>query len=197
MLISRRRRLLLAALGSAGLLPWAASARAQAAADAPAHVRAALAGARLAGEGRFRYFGFNVYDAQLWVGALGFIADAETAGRTPFALRLTYRRDFTGAHIARTSREEMQRLGHGTPARLQDWERSMAGLFPDVRVGEHLTGVYLPPSTARFYHNEQLVGEVRDTAFARAFFAIWFDPATRARELRAKMLSGASPAGAP
>jgi hypothetical protein len=41
---------------------------------------------------------------------------------------------------------------------------------------------------ARFFFNEQPIGEIDDPAFARAFFAIWLDPRTSEPSLRSALL---------
>jgi hypothetical protein len=42
----------------------------------------------------------------------------------------------------------------------------------------------------QFLLNGRPIGSVDEPEFARAFFAIWFDPRTRARDLRAGLLGG-------
>ena len=64
----------------------------------------------------------------------------------------------------------------------------MTALFPDVKEGTHITGIYLPNESVRFYLDGQWLGEIRDADFARAFFAIWLDPKTSAPDLRKKLL---------
>ena len=72
-------------------------------------------------------------------------------------------------------------------ARLDAWGAQMARIFPDVRDGDHLLGVWRPEG-AYFYQGERLIGSIRDAEFARAFFAIWLDPRSSAPGLRAALL---------
>lgn len=65
----------------------------------------------------------------------------------------------------------------------------MVRVFPDVRRGDRLTGVHLPGVGVRFLHNDQVVGEVRDTAFARIFMGIWLSPRTSEPQLRRQLLA--------
>lgn len=157
----------------------------------PAHIEAELPAARLAGAGNFRYFGFDVYDAQLWVGAGGYRPAAPTAEK--IALDLRYARTFAGKKIAAASIDEMKKLNLGTTEQRADWLARMEALFPDVRQGTHLTGVYLPNKGVRYYHDGKLLGEIADPEFARAFFAIWLDPKTTAGNLRTALLADAAP----
>ena len=141
------------------------------------------------GSAEMTWYGLALYGATLWVGGsqqAGAIGDA-----TPLALSLQYRRDIPGERIVRASVDEMRRLGASGEA-LGAWEADMRRIFPDVRKGDTLTGVFLPGRGARFFLNERDIGEVSDAEFARRFFAIWLDPRTRSPEVRAALLRPAA-----
>ena len=159
-------------------------------AAAPPQIQSELPGARLAGQGAFRWFGLHIYDAQLWVGDQGYNPAAPTAA--PFALDLKYARALVGRKIAESSRDEMQKLGYGTPEQRALWLTKMTALFPDVQDGTHITGIYLPASGARFYLDGKALGEIADPAFGRAFFAIWLDAKTTGGKLRQALLTDAA-----
>jgi hypothetical protein len=187
-------RLAAAALIAAAVAqPAAASASgASAGADAaaPAHVRKYVGDVRLAGSGRFTWFGFHVYDAALFVPP-GF--DPANASALPFVLELTYARRLDGKGIAETSRDEIGRLGLGTEAQRARWHGEMLKLFPNVEKGRRLAGVNVPGAGARFYFDGEYLGSIDDPTFASAFFAIWLDERTRAPQLRENLLKGAPP----
>lgn len=167
--LSARRRALLLALLAGPALAWQRAAPAEA---------ASLAGLKPWGKGQFRRFGFLVYEASLWAG--------DDPQRPPLALRLDYRRNIAGRAIAEASIKEMRRLV-GDEGLLQRWGEQMQGIFPDVRPGDHIVGVYRSDG-ARFYQNERLLGSISTPGFAEAFFAIWLDARTSAPELRAALL---------
>jgi len=137
-----------------------------------------------AGTGTLRWFGFRVYDARLWVNS------ERPSPDRPFVLALRYARDFEAASIARTSIEEIERLGFGTAGDRSRWLAAMQGIFPDVKEGHELAGLNLPGQGVRFYLDGREIGEISDTEFARAFFAIWLDPRTKAPTLRVVLLGG-------
>ena len=85
--------------------PVATSAPGATAADAPAW-RSALPGARRVATTRLTVWGFQVYDATLWI-TEGF--RPELWAQRPFALELGYLRDFDGEDIAKRSLDEMRR----------------------------------------------------------------------------------------
>jgi len=82
----------------------------------------------------------------------------------------------------------MRRLGFGTTAEQRRWLEEMRRVFPDVRRGDELTGTAVPGRGVEFALNGRPIGSIDDPAFGRAFFAIWFDPRTRSRDLRASLL---------
>ena len=139
---------------------------------------------RMIGEGEYRWFGLRIYTAQLWAAQTPVTLDA------PLALRLTYARDISGQRLVDTSLDEVRRIDGRTAsdATLERWRAALLQVLPDVRTGDHLTGVYLPARGARFYANDLFTGQIDDPALARAFFAIWLDPATRAPALRQRLL---------
>jgi Chalcone isomerase-like len=136
------------------------------------------AGLKRWGSGEFRRFGFLVYQATLWA--------SDDPERPPLALRLDYKRSITGSAIAEASVKEM-RAFTSDEAALERWGEQMARVFPDVKPGDHILGVYRPEG-ASFQHNGRATGEIADPEFARRFFAIWLDPRTSAPELRAALL---------
>jgi hypothetical protein len=179
----RRRRLL--------LLPLALVAG-QACAQ-PAHIAAALPGAREAGRGVFTWFGLAVYEAVLWVGPAGY--DAARPEAHPFVLDLRYAMALKGGRVAAASAEQMALNGAGTAQQREGWLRAMRTLFPDVKSGSHLSGAFEPGVGARFFADGAMLGTIPDPVFAAAFFGIWLAPATSAPELRRRLLAGAGPGG--
>lgn len=139
-------------------------------------------GLRETGAGEFRWFGLRIYDARLYASGGRF------SFSRPFALALRYAREISGARIAAASSEEIARLGFGTPAQRAAWDAAMREIFPDVKPGSELVGLYMPGEGTRFFHDGRLVGEIADPEFGRAFFAIWLDPRTREPGLRASLL---------
>jgi len=148
----------------------------------PPAVAALAQGAQAQGGGELRFFGFPVYDGWYWGPGHDWTLEA------PFALDLHYHRKLAGASIAERSVEEIAKLGLASPGQLARWGETMRNIFPDVRAGDRLTGVFLPPGTVRYFGNGKPIGEIADPSFARAFFGIWLDPGTSRADFRAKLL---------
>jgi Chalcone isomerase-like len=169
LLLAAATLLALLAIGGAGANPL------------PPEVRNGLPNATLAGASRFSYFGFDVYDASLWV-MPGF--SAVDYDRHGFALALTYLRDFTGESIAKRSVTEMRRQSGVTEAQLTAWDKLMASTFPDVRKGDRLTGIHRPGEGAVFLLNGRPAGTIQEAEFSRRFFGIWLSTQTSNTRLR-------------
>ena len=152
----------------------------------PMPVQHELTQARLSGQGSYRWFGIKLYDAYLWCEQGAAIQSAPLDSK--LILELVYARELTGARIASASIDEMRKLKVGTPTQHAIWLKQMQEAIPDVREGTRLSGVYLPGHGVRFYHDGQLLKEIADAEFARAFFAIWLDPRTSATRLRNQLL---------
>jgi hypothetical protein len=152
---------------------------------------AALQNLGKAGTARLRYWGFDVYDANLYAPA-GF--DIQRFETQRLGLELNYLRNFKGTDIAERSIDEMKGQAAIEPAQAQRWLAAMKALFPDVKRGDRITGVHAPGSGARFYLNDKWLGEIADDAFSRRFFGIWLSPRTsqpRMREELTQSLGGA------
>lgn len=169
--------LLAAAFG--GLVSFACAQPAQTA------VAAELAQPRVAGSSRYRFWGFDIYQATLWVEP-GF--GGGEPGRGRFALELQYLRAFKGADIARRSIEEMRRLGEFSDAQANAWLQAMQAAFPDVAAGDRLTGIHRPGQGVRFLANGRVTAEVNDPEFARLFFGIWLSEKSSEPQMRLALL---------
>ena len=151
----------------------------------PAAVVKAIPNIQKMGEGRLTWWGFHVYDSQLWSAKAGQDFNYRD---TPHWLFLKYGRDFDGADIAERSREEIEDQGQVDAKLLPAWEQQMRDLFPDVKEGETLSALYLPGQGAEFFYNGKALGSLSDPALATAFMGIWLDKKTSAPDLRLELL---------
>ena len=156
----------------------------------PGEVALELPGALWSGAARLRYFGFDVYDSQLWV-APGFRAD--TFAQHGLALELTYLRALSGQDIAERSLKEMRRSADLPAPQAQRWLDALRDAIPDVKPADRLTGLHIPGFGARFWHNGQPRPSVRDPEFSRLFFGIWLSHATSEPQLRRGLLARQTP----
>lgn len=137
--------------------------------------------AELVGKGRMTYLGFKIFDAELYAPGGTYSASA------PFALKLTYLRNFKGKAIAESSIDEIRRQGGVSAGQLSRWEKQMRAIFPNVARGQSLTGVRASNGSTVFYSGNRKLGTIADPAFTRKFFAIWLGSNTRNPQLRARL----------
>ncbi|WP_422377634.1 chalcone isomerase family protein [Roseibium sp.] len=142
--------------------------------------------AQLVGKGRMTYLGFKVFDAELYAPGGTYSASS------PFALKLTYLRNFKGAAIAESSVKEMRRQGAVSKGQLASWEKQMQAIFPNVSKGQSITGVRTSSGSTVFYIGNRKLGTINDPAFTRKFFAIWLGNNTRNPQLRARLVGAGS-----
>ncbi len=161
--------------------PTSAPSTAAASTAAPAQ----LPGSRLQGEATLRFFGLRVYHARLWTRP---DFRPERFIEQPVVLELEYLRDLKGGAIAERSVQEMRRAGGFSEAQADSWLAEMRRIFPDVKNGDRLTGLYEPGVGARFWYNGQPAGAVADPDFGRLFFGIWLAPSTSEPALRLALL---------
>ena len=149
-----------------------------------------LGAPKLWGQADFRYFGFAVYQAQLWVGS-AMVDPAQAWAQQPVVLSLRYQRALQGPSIAQRSIEEMRRHPLMPEGAAAAWLAQLQALLSDVREGERLIGVYHPSQGLQMWHEGaelRALGATQDTLLARVFMGIWLDPSTSAPELRQRLL---------
>jgi len=140
---------------------------------------------RLQGTARMTYWGFNVYDAELWVDTS---FRAQDWRRLPFVLELRYLRAFKGQDIAKRSLDEMRRQTTFSEELAQRWLDDMALAFGDIQAGDRLAGVYQPDKGVRFYANGVFRRDIADPEFARLFMGIWLSDRTSEPKMRQALL---------
>jgi hypothetical protein len=177
-----------AMLAAASLLGGSSAVHALTRAEPWPEVREILAQADLLGSARFRFRGFNVYDARLWA-APGFLAAQYV--QQPFALTLNYLRAIKGAAIAERSLKEMRDIAPVDKAQASTWIHAMTQLFPDVQAGDRITGAHQPSQGASFWINGQPLGQIADDSFSQRFFGIRLHPETSLPAVRRDLLAGA------
>ena len=176
--------LLNAALWALTALPLPVWAR-----PAPKVLSALAPGLQARGEFHYTYFSFEVYDISLWTAA---DFKPEALAQQVMALELRYLRHFAAQDIARRSIKEMRRSANISAEQEQQWLAEMQRVFPNIRQGDRLLGLYRPGQAAVFWHNEQPRGELADAAFAPLFFGIWLSPNTSEPAMRQALLQGSA-----
>ncbi len=142
----------------------------------------ALAAMELVGEARMQALFWNIYDAQLYA------PDGTWSGEGSYALSLTYLRDLEGRQIAERSIQEIRGQGFADERTLARWYELLVAIIPDVRDQDEIVGVADDDAHTRFYLDGELIGEIPEPAFTRAFFSIWLGEKSSQPRLRDQLL---------
>ena len=142
----------------------------------------------LIGQGKYTYWGFDVYNASLWANEASLAPEQWVNQR--IALELQYLRDFNGADIAKRSMDEMHAQNALPKNKAGIWLKTLEGIFPNVAKGQSLTSIYIPNTGAQFLFDNTVIGEIKDTELSKRFFDIWLAPQTSAPDLRKRLFAG-------
>jgi hypothetical protein len=139
--------------------------------------------AEVVGEGRLVYWGFKLYDAQLY-------ASKESQGG--YALDLNYLRQFEAQDLYKQTLEEMQKMGV-TKEKRALWDPQLSKAFKTVKKGDSITAIKKSRELTQLFHNGQLMSEIRGEELSKAFFGIWLHPRTSVPKLRLSLLGNSCP----
>ncbi|MCF6764229.1 chalcone isomerase family protein [Thiotrichales bacterium 19S3-7] len=138
----------------------------------------------LIGEIHFRFWFWSIYDAKLYSTQKPFKFNQG------FLLEITYLRNFSSQAIAKESIQQIQSQNPQLNQELLDqWQRQLEKIFPNIKEGDQLIGYYSPKGYAYFYDkNANFLGQIDSPEFSRYFFDIWLsdksENITLSRKLR-------------
>ncbi len=138
--------------------------------------------AKMVASSRLTVFLFDIYDASFYT------VEGQRQVKPPYALKLAYLRDIKGEKIADQSTEEIRNQDIVDEVTLADWHSQMRTIFPNVKKGDNITGVYKDVNTCSFYKNDSFIGQINNKQFCEAFFDIWFGEKTSQPALRNKLI---------
>lgn len=137
---------------------------------------------KVVGAAQLKVMFWEIYNAKLAA------PNGEWKKDAPFALSLTYLRDFDGEEIASRSVDEMRDIGYEDEVLLAKWYEQMRSVFPNVKEGENITGVMDKEQYTHFYYDGNLIGSIEDKSFGQAFFDIWLNEKTSEPKMRKQLL---------
>jgi len=152
-------------------------------AQAGEEILAAVPQAQEVGQARMTYMLWDVYDVALYA------PNGQWQPDQPYALELSYLRSLDGDKIADRSVEEIRKQGFSDEVKLATWHTQMRDIFPDVKEGTILTGVFESNGDTVFYNGKTAIGRIEDPDFGKAFFGIWLDEKTSEPDLRRALLA--------
>jgi hypothetical protein len=153
---------------------------------APKEVVNELSAPQLQGKHTARFWGFRLFNAELWTSKPGkFSFDQQ------FALTLRYLYPFSREVLARSSVEEIARVEGGLPEKFAKLESQLKKCLVDVDKGTRITGVAESSNKVAMYVNGRKSCTISYPNLREQFFGIWLSPTSRDAR-GAQRLRGAS-----
>lgn len=134
------------------------------------------------GEAKLEFLFWDVYLSALYSPS-GVFNEEEY----PLALNIQYLRDIDAQDLVDKTAEEWQKLGF-SDEQISPWLEQIKAIWPDIVKGDELLLVVEADKRSRFYHNQELIGDMQDTAFGPSFLAIWLDENCSFPKLRKKLI---------
>lgn len=144
------------------LLPGAATA-----VEKPPELGDAPEATEIVGAVSFRVLFWRMFDASLWS------TDGIFDWREPFALSLTYARDFSADQLTKKTVEEMSRLSGQPEGAFAGFGADFMTCIDDVGEGDRITAVSLAQDKARLFLNGEERCALERPDLRRHFFGIW------------------------
>ncbi len=128
---------------------------------------------KLHGTAEAYYLFWHVYDAALYLPAATPVGKVLARG-TAKCLDIAYRRSISAADLRRSASEVLKRqLSPETLRQLQPDIERLGAAYRDVSRGDHYRLCYAPAYGTTLFRNGEPQTDVRDAAFAAAYFGIW------------------------
>ena len=137
---------------------------------------------QMVGQARLEVLWWPVYESRLYSPGGDYVE-----GVRPLRLEIQYLRDVEAQDLVDHTRKEWQRLGVEGP-QSEQWLRTLARLWPDVRKNDLLALVLDKQDRGTFYLNGKALGTIDDPGFGEDFLAIWLSPKTSRPELRLALI---------
>jgi hypothetical protein len=136
------------------------------------------------GHGTFSKFGFEIYQAHLYLD--------EVKATKKFAIVLNYSRRIKKEALLNATIEQLERLGYSSK-KTEEWRLQLEKIYPNVNKGDYLTAIFNPATGTTFLYDNKVIGNVNSQEFAEGFFGIWLSSKTSAPELRTQLLANNCP----
>lgn len=136
---------------------------------APTPVLQTLKSDNLIGATELKYFGFKVYDIDLWC------EKPQFSYQEKFAIHIRYNMNFSREDLAKRSLEEITRLHNLRDSEQKDYFQKLLKIFANVKKGDEKVAIFIPQTGVEMFYNNQLIGKISDPKLARLFVDIWLD----------------------
>jgi len=121
----------------------------------------------------YRFWGFKVYSAALFVQKDSLVTDPNTLFDHPLALTLSYYRDIQAKDFIRSSNELLEKNPEYDRNSTEGIFEQFYASFRDISEGQSYTLVWNPKEGLELYLDGAKLGSLSDTAAGRLYLEIW------------------------
>jgi hypothetical protein len=134
------------------------------------------------GKGEMSWLFMDVYQVSLHS------ADGRYAHQEyPQALKIRYQRAFKKEWLIKATAEEWQKMNIDS-RQYKPWLAQFLLFWPDVNRGDTLTFLVAKNGQGTFYHNDRLLGDIKNRDLSSAFLDIWLSKKTSEPDLRRQLI---------
>jgi len=137
---------------------------------------------KMVGQGEMSWLFIDLYHASFYSQT-----GAYQAGGYPQALKIVYQQNIDKQDLVTATEKEWQKLSLDA-RQYQEWLAALTQLWPDIKKGDDLLFMVEADGNGFFYHNNQLLGGIKDKEFSAAFLSIWLSKNSSEAQLRKKLL---------
>ncbi|MFT6926111.1 MAG: hypothetical protein ACJAZP_001712 [Psychromonas sp.] len=105
----------------------------------------------------------------------------------PQALEIRYQRAFKKEWLIKSTGEEWQKMNVDSQL-YKPWLSEFVSLWPDVSSGDTITFLVAKNGQGAFYHNNRLLGNIKNPDLSSAFLDIWLSKKTSEPDLRRQLI---------
>lgn len=105
----------------------------------------------------------------------------------PQALKIRYQRSFKKEWLIKATAKEWQKMNIDSQ-QYEPWLAQFFSLWPDVKQADTLTFLVTKNGQGAFYHNNFLLGDIKNPDLSSAFLDIWLSKKTSEPELRKQLI---------
>jgi hypothetical protein len=135
------------------------------------------------GEGTMSWMFLDIYHASLHTKSGQY-----REGDFPQLLTINYLKTINKQRLIDAT-EEQWLLQDVDKKKVQRWLKLLHQIWPDINKGDSLTYYVTKSREGYFYHNGELLGNIKSNDFSDAFLAIWLSEKTSQPKLRRQLIA--------
>lgn len=134
------------------------------------------------GKGEMSWLFMDIYQASLHSADGRYVPQ-----KYPQALQISYQRSFKKEELIKATAKEWEKMNISSEL-YKPWLAQILGLWPNINSGDTLTFLVAKNGQGAFYHNDRLLGDIKNPDLTSAFLDIWLSENTSEPYLRRQLI---------